>query len=234
MSSHRETIHGKHGAAFDVYVATPDGPGPSAGVVVLQEIFGVNAVIREICDALANEGYLAVAPDLFWRIERNIDITDQTEAEMARAFELFGVFDVEKGLPDIQTTIDWLRKKPECTGRVAAIGYCLGGLLAYLSATRTDADASVAYYAVGLQTRLDEVKHIRKPFLLHMAESDEYVPPAAQGEIKAAFAHNPNITLFGYPGRNHAFARTGGKNFNREDAGHANDRTVAFLKKAQL
>jgi carboxymethylenebutenolidase len=233
MSSHRETIHGKDGA-FDAYVALPDGPGPFAGVVVLQEIFGINHVIREICDALANEGYMAVAPDLFWRIERNIDITDKTDAEMARAFELFRVFDVEKGIPDIQSTIDWLRKKPECTGRVAAVGYCLGGLLAYLTSTRTDADAVVAYYAVGLQDRLEEAKHIRRPFLLHMAEADEYVPPAAQAEIKAAFAHNPNITLYGYPGREHAFARPGGAHFDRDDAGLANDRTVAFLKKAQL
>jgi carboxymethylenebutenolidase len=233
MSSRRETIHAKDGA-FGAYVATPDGAGPFPAVVVLQEIFGVNAVIRGICDALANEGYLAVAPDLFWRIEPDIDITDQTEAEMKRAFELFGLFDVDKGVPDIQATIDWVRKQRDCTGRVGTVGYCLGGLLAYLSATRTDADASVAYYAVGLDNRLDEIAHIKKPFLLHMAEADGFVPPEAQAKIKAAFAENRHITLYTYPGRDHAFARPGGQNFDRADAGLANDRTMSFLKAAQL
>jgi carboxymethylenebutenolidase len=233
MSSRRESIHARDGA-FDAYVASPDGPGPFPGVVVLQEIFGINHVIREICDALANEGYLAVAPDLFWRIEPNIDITDRTEPEMNRAFELFGLFDVEKGIPDIQSAIDWLRRRPECTGRVATIGYCLGGLLSFLSATRTDADASVAYYAVGLQDRLEEVEKIRRPFLLHMAEADGFVPPPAQAKIKPVLARNSNITLFTYPGRDHAFARTGGQNYDKADAELANERTLSFLKKAQL
>jgi carboxymethylenebutenolidase len=233
MSSRRETINA-HGAHFDVYVATPDGPGPWPGVVVLQEIFGINAVIRGICDGLANHGYLAVAPDLFWRIERNIDITDQTEAEMNRAFELFRTFDVEKAIPDIQATIDWSRKLPDCTGRVATVGYCLGGLLSFLSATRTNADASVAYYAVGLEARLDEVERIKRPFLLHMAEQDGFVPPEAQAKIKPALGRNSNVTLYAYPGRDHAFARPGGANYNREDAETANDRTLAFLHKAQL
>jgi carboxymethylenebutenolidase len=233
MSSRREIIQGPDGH-FDAYVAVPDGAGPWGGVVVLQEIFGVNAVIRDICDALANAGYLAVAPDLFWRIERNIDITDQTEAEMAKAFELFRAFDVEKGIPDIQATIDWLRRRPECAGRVATIGYCLGGLLAFLSATRTDADASVAYYAVGLEHRLEEVAHIKRPFLLHVAELDGFVPPDAQARIKPALAANPNVTLYSYPGRDHAFARPGGANYDRADAELANARSLAFLKKAQL
>lgn len=233
MSSRHETIKARDGQ-FDAYVACPDGPGPFAGVVVLQEIFGVNAVVRGICDWLANEGYLAVAPDLFWRIERNIDITDQTDAEMARAFELFRIFDVDKGLPDIQATIDWLRKKPECTGRVASIGFCLGGLLSFLASTRTDADASVSYYAVGLEHRLDEIAHVKRPYLLHMAEQDGFVPPDAQAKIKAACASNPHIALFDYPGRDHAFARTGGKNYDRADAELAHDRTLAFLKQAQL
>jgi carboxymethylenebutenolidase len=233
MSSRRESIHAKDGA-FAAYVATPDGPGPWPAVVVLQEIFGINHVVRETCDALANEGYMAVAPDLFWRIEPGIDITDRTETELKRAFELFGQFDVEKGVGDIQATIHWTRKRPDCTGRVAAVGFCLGGLLAYLSATRTDADASVAYYGVSLETRLGEVERIRRPFLLHMAELDGFVPPEAQGQIKAAFAENPNITVYAYPGRDHAFCRTGGQNFNREDAELAHERTLSFLKKAQI
>ena len=135
-------------------------PGPASSSI--QEIFGVNAVVRGVCDALANAGYLAVAPDLFWRIEPGIDITDQTEAEWKRAFELFNAFDVDAGVRDIQATIDWTRKQKACTGQVGAVGFCLGGLLAFLSAARTTADASVGYYAVGLENRLGEIANIRQ------------------------------------------------------------------------
>jgi carboxymethylenebutenolidase len=228
-----ETIHTPDGA-FRAYVAKPDGVGPKPGVVVFQEIFGVNAVVRGVCDALANEGYLAVAPDLFWRIEPGIDITDQSEAEWKRAFELFNAFDVDAGVRDIQATIDWTRKQKDCTGRVATVGYCLGGLLAFLSAARTTADASVGYYAVGLENRLDEIANIKKPFLLHMAEADAFVPPAAQMKIKPALAANPNVTVHAYPGRDHAFARPGGAHYHREDAELANARTFEFLHKAQI
>jgi carboxymethylenebutenolidase len=229
----RDTIHVPEGA-FAAYVARPDGVGPWPGVVVLQEIFGINAVVRAVCDALANAGYLAVAPDLFWRIEPNIDITDQSEAEWKRAFELFNKFDVDAGVRDIQATIDWTRKRHDCTGRVATVGYCLGGLLAFLSAARTNADASVAYYAVGLENRLDEIANVKAPFLLHLAEADEFVPPAAQMKIKPALAANPKVTLFAYPGRNHAFARPGGSHYDKADAELANERTLEFLHKAQI
>jgi carboxymethylenebutenolidase len=228
-----ETIHVPDGA-FRAYVAKPDRLGPWPGVVVIQEIFGVNAVVRGVCEALANEGYLAVAPDLFWRIEPGIDITDQTEAEWKRAFELFNAFDADAGVRDIQAAIDFTRKRGDCTGRVATVGYCLGGLLAFLSATRTNADASVAYYAVGLQDRLGEVANIKKPFMLHMAEADGFVPPEAQMKIKPALAGNSHVTLHTYPGRDHAFARPGGKNYDKADAELANERTLAFLHKAQI
>jgi len=229
----RDTIHVPEGA-FSAYVARPDGIGPWPGVVVLQEIFGINAVVRGVCDALANAGYLAVAPDLFWRIEPGIDITDQSEAEWKRAFELFNAFDVDAGLRDIQAAIDWTRKQKDCAGRVATIGYCLGGLLAFLSAARTTADASVGYYAVGLENRLGEIAQVKKPFLLHLAEADQFTPPAAQVKIRPALAANPNITVFAYPGRDHAFARPGGAHYDKADAEIANERTLEFLHKAQI
>jgi carboxymethylenebutenolidase len=233
MPTHTETLKTGDGA-FDVFVAKPDGAGPWAGVVVLQEIFGVNPVVREICQSLAQDGYLAVAPDLFWRIEPGVDITDQSEAEWKKAFALLNAFDIDKGLDDIQTTIDWVRKQPDCTGRVGAVGHCLGGQLAFLTATRTDADVSVAYYGVGIETRLGEAAKIHNPLLLHIAEADGFVSPAAQAQIRAALETNPHVTIHSYPGRDHAFARPGGQNFHRADAGLANDRTLSFLKAAQL
>jgi carboxymethylenebutenolidase len=226
-------IHVPDGA-FAAHLARPEGLGPFPGVVVIQEIFGVNHVVREICAALANEGYLAVAPDLFWRIEPGIDITDRTEAEWNKAFALFKAVDIDKAVDDIQATLTWVRKQADCTGRVGAIGHCLGGKLAYLSATRTDADASVGYYGVGIESLLDEADRIQQPLMLHIAEADGFVPPEAQAEIKAVLGANPHVTLYSYPGRDHAFARPGGQNFNPADAGLANDRTMAFLKRAQL
>lgn len=233
MSTRYETLPVADGA-LGLYVARPGGAGPWPGIVVLQEIFGINAVVRGVCDALANEGYMAVAPDLFWRIEPGVDITDQTEAEWKQAFALFNAFDVDKGLEDIQATVTWLRRQGDCTGRVGAIGHCLGGRLAYLAATRTDVDASVAYYGVGIEGLLDDADRLSKPLLLHIAEADGYVPPEAQAQIKAKLAHRPGVTLYTYPGRDHAFARPGGQAFHAADAALAHDRTLAFLKQAQL
>jgi carboxymethylenebutenolidase len=220
--------------SFDAYVARPAGGGTDAGpwpaVVVIQEIFGVNAVMREIADGLAGQGFLAVCPDLFWRIEPGIDITDQTDAEMKRAFELFGAFDVEAGMADIAATIDAVRERPDCTGKVGAVGFCLGGLLAYLTATRTDADASVSYYGVGIQDRLPEADKITRPLMLHIAERDKFVPPEAQALIRQSLKDHPQLTLHTYAGQDHAFARMGGEHYDAGAAQTAGERSLAFLR----
>jgi carboxymethylenebutenolidase len=229
MNSEKTTITGPDGT-FSAYLAKPDGDGPFPAVVVIQEIFGVNRVMRDICDDLANKGFIAISPDLFWRIEPDIDITDQSEAEWARAFELFNAFDVDKGMIDIQATIDAARKLPGANGKVGAVGYCLGGQLAYLTAARTDADAAVGFYGVNLQNRLDEAKNISKPLMLHIAGKDEFVPAEAQSEIHAGLDTNQNVTLHDYPDRDHAFARVGGAHFNQADADLANNRSLSFLK----
>lgn len=230
MPHERWTIKGADGA-FSAYVAKPEGTGPWPGVVVLQEIFGVNKVMRDVCDGLARDGYLAVCPDLFWRIEPGIDITDQSEAEWKRAFELFNTFNVDKGVEDIGATIAQVRTSGDCTGKVGAVGFCLGGLLAFLTATRTDSDASVGYYAVGLDNRLVEAHRLSHPLMLHIAQEDGFVPKDVQAKIIAAFASRPDVQLYTYPGRDHAFARPGGKNYDADDAARANERTETFLKK---
>lgn len=224
------TIKGADGT-FSGYLALPPaGKGP--GLVVIQEIFGVNQSMRKITDAFAVQGFVALCPDLFWRIEPNIQITDKSEAEWKRAFELFKAFDVDKGIVDIDATIQTLRNMPECTGKVGAVGYCLGGLLAYLTATRTDADASVSFYGVGIQDKLSEGEYISKPLMLHIAEKDKFVDPAAQAKVKAHFANSHHVTIHSYAGQDHAFARVDGLSFNAEAAKLANERTLEFLKKA--
>jgi carboxymethylenebutenolidase len=214
---------------FDAYLARPAAARAPA-VVVIQEIFGVNAVMRAIADDYAAQGYLAICPDLFWRIEPGIDITDQSEAEWKRAFELFNAFDVDAGVKDIAAAIAHVR--PLSAGKVGAVGFCLGGLLAYLTATRTDVDAAVGYYGVGIESRLAEADKLADPLLLHIAEEGQFVPKEAQALIVAALKNHPHVQLFTYPGRDHAFARQGGEHFDAADAGLANTRTLDFFKKA--
>lgn len=218
----RLTIQGKDGS-FSAYAAGPRG-GPA--ILVIQEIFGVNQVMRDTCDWLAGEGYYAVCPDLFWRIEPGIDITDQTDAEWAKAFELFKAFNVDKGLEDIASTIAAIRAGG--SRKVGAVGYCLGGLLAYLTACRTDADAAVGYYGVGVDNYLGEASKIAKPLMLHIAEEDGFVNKESQAKVKAALT-SPLVTIFSYPGRDHAFARKGGKHYDAGDAETANKRTLAHF-----
>ena len=215
---------------FSAYVARPSRSRAPA-VVVIQEIFGVNQVIRDITDSLAAEGFLAVCPDLFWRIEPGIDITDHSEAEWKRAFELFNAFDVDAGMADLAATIDQVRADPACTGKVGAVGFCLGGLLAYLTATRTDADASVAYYGVGIEARVGEADKLAHPLLMHIAEEDQFVPKPAQQVILNALKDHPQIEIHTYAGRNHAFARVGGEHYNEADAKLAGGRTLTFFQK---
>jgi len=215
--------------AFSAYVARP-ASGLAPAVVVIQEIFGVNAVMRQITDDLAAQGYLAICPDLFWRIEPGIDITDKSEAEWKRAFQLFNAFDVETGVSDIAAAIDTVRADPGCSGKVGAVGYCLGGLLAFLTATRTDADAAVSYYGVGIENHLAEVDKLANPLLLHIAEADQFVPPPVQTLILQTLKNHPQVSAHTYPGRDHAFARPGGEHYDAADAVLANQRSLAFFQ----
>lgn len=227
MSGLDITIQGTDGT-FSGYLAKPkSGSGP--GVVVIQEIFGVNAVMRGIADDLAAKGYVALAPDLFWRIEPNVQITDKTEAEWKRAFDFYQKFNVDAGVKDIQATIAHLRKTQGVSGKVGSVGYCLGGLLAYLTAARTDADASVSFYGVGIEGKLAEAGHIKKPALLHIAAKDQFVPPAAQAQIVDGLKGKPGVTVHVYPGVDHAFARIGGQHYDKAAADLANGRTADFF-----
>jgi carboxymethylenebutenolidase len=217
---------------FGGYLALPKNAStnnPAPGIVVLQEIFGVNGFMRDTCDWLAENGYCALCPDLFWRIEPGIDLTDQNGADLKRAFELFGIFDVDRGMTDAAKSIAALRAHPVCNGVVGTLGYCLGGKLAFLSATRTDSDASVSYYGVSIDELLDEAGAIKKPLLMHMAKEDEFVPPSAQKAIVSALEGNPLVEIEQYAGRSHAFARAGGAHYHAGDAKRANARTLSFF-----
>ena len=213
---------------FMGYLAKPRGT-PKGGAVVIQEIFGVNGFVREVANKLGAAGYMALAPDLFWRIEPKVELTDRTEAEWQKAFELYGKFNVDAGVTDIAATLAHLRTILGGKVKVGAVGYCLGGLLAYLTAARTDSDASVSYYGVSIDAHLGEADRITHPLLLHMAEMDQFVPPEARRKIEASLAGRPGITVQTYPNVDHAFARTGGQNYNAAAAKLADRRSLAFF-----
>ncbi len=223
------TIKAKDGS-FSGYLAQPTS-GRGAGIVLIQEIFGVNKVMRDIADGLAQQGYVVLCPDLFWRQEPGIQLTDKTEAEWARAFELYKGFDEAKGVEDLIATLDHLRGLPEVAGsKVGCVGFCLGGKLAYLMATHSNVDCSVSYYGVGIENALDEAVNIKRPLLMHIAEKDRFVPAEAQAKIKERLSQNANVTIHTYPGQDHAFARVGGEHYNKEAADLANQRTREFFE----
>jgi carboxymethylenebutenolidase len=214
---------------FGGYLATPAAQrGPA--IVVIQEIFGVNPVMRAIADDFAARGYFALAPDLFWRLEPGVQLTDKTDEEWKRAFGLMGRFDQDKGIEDIKATISHLRQQKGVSGRVGAVGYCLGGLLAYLCATRTDCDASVGYYGVSIQDKLGEAPGIKKPLMLHVAGKDQFVPADAQKKLMDGLRGNPHVTIHVYPEMDHAFARVGGAHYDKANADLANGRTATFFR----
>jgi len=217
-----------HGQEFGAYCAMPEkGMGP--GLIIIQEIFGVNVNMRKICDDFAAKGYIAVCPDLFWRQEPNVQLTDKTPAEWDRAFELYKGFDVEAGVRDLLSTLAYVRSMKGCTGKVGAVGYCLGGKLAYLMASRCDVDATVSYYGVDLEKYLDEVHDIRAPLIINIAALDKFMTEPVRQKILRSVARNPVITAYVYEGVDHAFARPNGQNYNAAAAELANERTYAFL-----
>lgn len=228
MNTRHQTIAAE-GGSFDAYWTAP-GARPAPGVVVAQEIFGVNAFVRSVADRLAADGYLAAAPDLFWRQQPGIELDSSREADRARAISLNQQLDQGKAIADCDATAQRLRSDGACTGNVGVVGYCLGGRLAYLLATRTGIAAAVGYYGVGIDNLLDEASSIRCPVLLHIAGNDHLCPPAAQETIIATLRQRaPSAIVHVYPGAGHGFAREGGQNYVAAAAELANRRTHEFF-----
>lgn len=224
------TIQGADGA-FGAYLATPAaGTGPA--LVVIQEIFGVNQVMRDLCDAYAADGYFAVCPDLFWRLEPGVQLTDGSEEEWNRAFALMTAFmpKFQQGVADLMATLAYARSMNGATGKAGCVGYCLGGSLAYAIACSSASDASVGYYPVQIEDSLKYAPGIKNPAMFHIAEKDGFCPPEAQAKIAAALDPIEPATLHVYPGVDHAFARLGGQNYDKKAADLANSRSAAFFK----
>jgi carboxymethylenebutenolidase len=217
--------------SFSAYVAVPaSGHGP--GIVIAQEIFGVNANMRATADLYAEEGYVAIVPDLFWRQKPGIEL-GYTPADFEQAIGYFQGFDLDKGIDDIQATLNLLRTLPEVETSVGQglVGFCLGGRLAYFAACRTDVAVAVGYYGMGIEHALDEAPKIKGRLVLHFAELDGYCDAAARATITEALAPNKRIEIYTYPGVEHAFARINGMHFDKLASMMAQQRTIATLKR---
>jgi carboxymethylenebutenolidase len=214
--------------AFTPYVARPKAKIAPA-IVVLQEIFGVNVDIRKTCDELAEAGFIAVAPDLFWRTDPELDLNALNEAEWARGLAIYQAYDPNVGVEDIAATVQAARHIAGGSGKVGVMGFCLGGLLTYLTAARHDVDAAVEYYGGGTENHVEEDGRVKSPLLVHLGEEDEFISKHAQAIIKQAFAATPHIEVHSYPGCSHAFARHSGLHYDPGAAALANGRTVKFF-----
>src|SRR5271163_4547144 len=224
----RIIVEGRNGT-FNAYIARPKAL-PAAAVIVLQELFGVNADIRKTCNELAEQGFIAVAPDLFWRQEPGVDLGVTSEADWQHGLRLYGAYDRDAGAKDVRDTVNAVRNLPECSGKVAVLGYFLGALMVFLTAVRCHGlDAAIACHGGDTEKYLGEVDGLNAPMLMHLAEEDEFISKPAQAEIKAALAKKPNTTVYSYPGQNHAFSRHNGAHYNAAAAALANGRTSEFL-----
>ncbi len=212
---------------FSAYLARPEGK-PKAAIVVIQEIFGVNAGIRRKCDKWAEDGYLAVAPDLFFRLEPGLDLDPDIEEQFNHALDLFGKYSPDDGVRDIEAVIKWIRSEVRVE-KVGCVGYCLGGKLAYMAAARTDVDASVGYYGVMIDQMLGEAKAIANPLMLHIPTEDHFVDKAAQKAIHDGLDDHARVTLHDYDGLDHGFATTHGNRRDEDGAQLADRRTREFF-----
>ncbi len=229
MSSQWIDIPASDGGSFRGYLAIPaTGSGP--GILLLQEIFGVNRSLREIADYYAEEGYVCLAPDLFWRIEPGVEL-GYSQAEIQKGSSYLEQFDVNQSLEDCRDALRTLRRREECIGKIGALGFCLGGSLAYLAAARTDIDCAVSYYGISIGKKLDEASRIKCPMVFHFAELDRYVPAEARQQIKAAFAERTEVEFYIYPGCDHAFATPERPSFDKAATLMAHSRSIGLFRR---
>ncbi|MDB5373354.1 MAG: Carboxymethylenebutenolidase [Belnapia sp.] len=221
--------------SFGAYLALPKtkpAQGTHGVVVMIQEIFGVNGAMRQLSDWVAEMGFIAISPDLFWRQEPGVQLDpDQGQAQWDRAFALMKGMDQDKAIDDLKATVAQARKMEGANGKVATMGFCLGGRLAYMMATRSDTEANISYYGVGLEGLLGEAGAIKAPLILHIAEKDGFVPPEAREKIVAGLKDKAQVAVHVYPGVDHAFARMGGHSWDARAATIANGRTAELLAK---
>jgi len=225
-TAERRRIRARDGEEFDAHVALPEGVGP--GVLLCHEALGTTDYLRSVADRLAALGYVVVAPDVFWRIERNVEL-GHDEAGLTRAGEILGAFDAEAGVRDLVDALAMLRAQPEVAGPVAVVGHCFGGLMSYLTACDGDPTCAVSYYGVGIDAALDRAASLTCPTLFHYGTDDAFVPVDTVDRLREALGARPEVEFHTYDGAGHAFENPGAPWYHADAAGRAWERTTAFL-----
>ncbi|HVN26850.1 MAG TPA: dienelactone hydrolase family protein [Candidatus Binataceae bacterium] len=223
------SIRATDGSSFSAYLAAPaSGSGP--GLILLHEIFGVNRHIRELADLYAEEGYFVLAPDLFWRLKPGIELGYSSE-DVETGMTYYRRFDIDHAILDIGDAIATLRNMPGCNGKVAALGFSLGGRLALLAAARLPIEAAVSNYGLALEENIDEAVAARCPIALHFAAADKYVPSDTYVSIKRALAENDEAEIYVYPGAGHGFHNRARDTFHSSSVSLAHSRTISLLRR---
>ncbi|MBK5105086.1 MAG: dienelactone hydrolase family protein [Burkholderiales bacterium] len=231
MHSRWIDIKAHDGGSFKGYLSLPqhaDKGVKGPGIVLIQEIFGVNSHIRGVADQYASDGYTVLAPDMFWRVQPMVDVGYGPE-DMQMGMGYMQKMDFAAGVKDLAATVAALRGLQECTGKVASIGYCMGGMLSYLCAANAGVDAAVCYYGGGIHTQLAEAGKIKCPVLFHFAGDDAYIPAEAVESVRKTFAGREGVRIDVYPGANHGFNCWDRASYNQQSAALAHGRTLAFL-----
>jgi len=210
------------------FLAIPDRT-PAGAIIAIMEIWGVNDTMRHHAREFAEAGYLCLVPDLFWRQEPGVELSDGNKADIEKAFDLYYGFDYDLGVQDMEDVRAYLKTLPECNGQVGAVGYCLGGKLCYLMCCRTDIDCAVAYYGTYIEHNIREVGNLHRPFMLHMAMRDRWVQAEVNDLLLRKLSPNPMVEIFQYPDADHAFARLGGKTYSKPEADRALKLSLEFF-----
>ena len=212
------------------YLAIPERT-PAPAIIAIMEIWGVNDTMRHHAHEFAEAGFVCLVPDLFWRQEPDVELSDRNPEDIPKAFDLYYDFDYDLGVRDMIDTWHYLRALDQCSGKVGAVGYCLGGKLCYLMCCRTDIDCAVAYYGTYIEHNIREAPNLHRPFMLHMAMKDRWVQAEVNDLLERRLSPNPLVTIHKYPDADHAFARKGGKPYRKDDADRAAALSVEFLHK---
>jgi len=215
------------GGSFNAWLAQPDSV-PAPAIVVLQEIFGVNAHIRSICDRYAEEGYIAIAPDIFWRVQPGVELA-YDEAGIRDGRALATQCNIDLAIGDIATTLDYVRAMPSSTGKAAVIGFCFGGRLAFLTAARATPDVAISYYGGGIEHHAAEAASIRGPIMLHWGAEDTAIPASSRETVRTALAAHDHAEFYVYAGAAHGFNCDRRASFHPFAASLAHSRSLGLM-----
>jgi carboxymethylenebutenolidase len=230
MSGEYIKIKSNDNQEFSGYLCRPPQGKEGPGLILIQEIFGVNSHIRDVAELYAKEGFVVLAPDLFWRIQPDVQLGYEPQ-DMTKGIEFASKLDLNQTLDDFKEVAATLHNLSSVSGKTGAVGYCRGGYFAYYLACRGIVDAAVCYYGGGIENALDEAKNLKCPMLMHYAELDKHINAAAIDKVEAALANKSNVTIYTYPDVDHGFNCDQRGTYNRQAAMLAYGRSAAFLHK---